>query len=358
MSLKNYLPYNARIQEHLDGVYARYRELYTNPERCEPMIVLRQPWPEQPTCAQMLADPLVMLQARLDAIRLQLASEDDTAPAVRVEFGTAQIPAAFGCPLHLSELNPPGGGGHILQTAAEVANLPMPSVTAGWFGKFEEWVAIWKANMPDWVKWQVPDIQSPFNSAHTIRGNDIFSDFYDAPEWVELLLDKVTDYMIEVTRHVRQVMAAEPGWIHDWGCYWKGNARISNCSLQMISPEQYRQYVLPRDRRFFDAIGGGRVHYCGTPRAIIDDFFTIPNISGLDVDATIHDFWELCESAPRQVILMPTSGFRENSQELDRLLSGDWPAKRNIVVSVRVGSIAPEEGRELVRKLRASIPRC
>ncbi|MEI6070962.1 MAG: uroporphyrinogen decarboxylase family protein [Verrucomicrobiae bacterium] len=357
MSLKNDLPPTTQIQKRLEGIHARYRELHTNPEHCEPMVVLRMPAPSQPTCGQMLADPLVMLRAKLDGIRRHLAFEDDTAPAVRVEFGTAQIPAAFGCPLHLSELNPPACGGHILQNAEDVATLPMPTVTSGWFGKFEEWVAIWKENMPDWVKWVVPDVQSPFNSAHLIRGNDIFSDFYDAPESVECLLDKVTDYMIEVTHHVRKVMGAEPGWIHDWDCYWKGNARISNCSMQMISPELYRQYVLPRDRRYFDAIGGGRIHYCGKSRAVIEEFFAIPNISGLDVDSTIHDFWDVCEHAPKHLILTPTSGFRENSEELNRLLRGDWPAKRNIVVAVWVESIEPEAGRELVRKLRASIPR-
>jgi len=356
MSLKNYLPYTDKIQEHLEGVYARYRRLHSDPENCEPMIVVRKLSATEPTFGQMLADPLVMLQARLESFRQHLAFEDDTVPSVRVEFGTAQIPAAFGCPLHLSELNPPACGGHILQTAEAVDALEMPSVTAGWFGKFEEWVAIWNENKPDWVKWTVPDIQSAFNSAHLIRGNDIFSDFYDTPELVERLLDKVTDYMVEITRHVRRVMGAEPGWIHDWGCYWKGAARISNCSMQMISPELYRQYVMPRDRRFFEAIGGGRMHYCGKSRAVIDEFLTMPNISGLDVDSTLHDFWQVCESAPNHLILTPTSGFRVGSEEHKRLLSGDWPAKRNIIVGIWADTIGDEAGRELVRELRASIP--
>ena len=74
-------------------------------------------------------------------------------------------------------------------------------------------------------------------------------------------------------------------------------------------------------------------------------------------NSTIHDFWDVCEHAPKHLILTPTSGFRENSDELNRLLRGDWPAKRNIVVSVWSDSIEPEAGRELVRKLRASVPR-
>lgn len=53
-----------------------------------------------------------------------------------------------------------------------------------------------------------------------------------------------------------------------------------------------------------------------------------------------------------------SSLFREKAQpdspEIKRLLAGDWPPKRNIVIIAKVSST--EEGKDLLRRLRASIP--
>ena len=74
----------------------------------------------------------------------------------------------------------------------------------GWYGKLAEWTAIWKEHLPEGVHIQHPDIQSAFNSAHLIRGNDILTDFFDHPAELDLLLDKVTDFMLAITRTPRR----------------------------------------------------------------------------------------------------------------------------------------------------------
>ena len=104
---------------------------------------------------------------------------------------------------------------------------------------------------------------------------DGFLDFYDHPYELDVLLDKVTDFMIAITKHMKAAISADPAWFFDWGALWKGFARISNCSMHMISPELYRKHVLPRDIRFFDNVGGGRIHYCGSAKDVIEDFFKI-----------------------------------------------------------------------------------
>lgn len=112
--------------------------------------------------------------------------------------------------------------------------------------------------------------------------------------------------------------------------------------------------MLPRDIRFFDAVGGGRIHYCGITGAVIDDFFKVPLLTGLDVDCSRHDFFRLCERAPLRVVVTPTGSFGRDSEEIRRLLRGDWPAKRNIIVPVYARSI--EEGQRLLEELRTSVP--
>lgn len=328
-------------------MYARYRRLYADPDACQPMFIVNTPL-TQPTWEERLADPFVMLRAEINALRPHIELGDDRVPTVRVQFGTAQVAAAFGCPIFVPENNLPAIGGHILRSARDAYALAQPDVNAGWYGKLWQWQALWLQRLPEGIHIQHPDIQSPFNSAHLIRGNDIMTDFYDDPEALGYLLDRVTDFMITVTRHARAMISNDNEWFFDWGALWKGAARISNCSMHMIRPQLYREHVLARDMRFFSTIGGGRMHYCGSPDAVIDDFFRAPQISGLDYDSQYHDLWSLAQRAPRRVTLLQscTRGM------IKRLLAGDWPAKRNIILSLSCDSVA--EGRELLHALRTA----
>ena len=317
------------------------------------MLIINTPV-RVPSWEARLADPLVMLQAELDLLRPHQEIRDDRVPTVRVQFGTAQVAAAFGCRIVIPENSLPAAGSHVLDSAGGVQGLAMPALDAGWFGKLASWTELWKRHLPPGVQIQLPDIQSAFNSAHLIRGNDILTDFYDAPDEAGLLLDKVTDYMVVLTRHLRAMISDEPDWFYDWGALWKGAARISNCSMQMISPTLYREYVLPRDLRFFESVGGGRMHYCGITPGVIDDFLKMPLVTGLDVDFTRHDFFELCAKAPDHVVLMLAGENDEQSPLIARLLRGEWPRKRNLVIVASASSV--ETGRDLLKRLSRAIP--
>jgi hypothetical protein len=69
---------------------------------------------------------------------------------------------------------------------------------------------------------------------------------------------------------------------------------------------------------------------------------------------TLHDFFALCERAPLRSVLCPTLAFDSKSEEVQRLLRGDWPEKRNIIVTVEATSI--DEGQRLLERLRGAIP--
>ncbi|MEG2653655.1 MAG: uroporphyrinogen decarboxylase family protein, partial [Ruthenibacterium sp.] len=247
---------------HYESVDEKYKQMYTTPTRCEPMFIINTPV-ELPTWEERLADPAVMLKAELDLLRSHIAVGDDRAMTVRVQFGTAQVAAAFGCELCVPPNNLPAARTHVLHNAEDVYTMPLPALTAGWYKKLENFTEYYQANLPAGVHIQLPDIQSAFNTAHLIRGNDILLDFYDDPEALCALLDKVTDYLIALVPHLNGMIACPKGWFYDWGILWKGAARISNCSTHMISPAMYAEYIYPRDVRLMEAIGGGRVHYCG-----------------------------------------------------------------------------------------------
>lgn len=351
---ESYLTITDADRNRFEALYSDYRMQREDPARCRPMIIVNTPIEGLPTWEERLADPMAMLRAELDQLRPHLEIGDDRVPTVRVQFGTAQVAAAFGCEIVVPANNLPAAGSHVLARAEDVHELMIPSLDAGWYGKLAEWTDLWKANLPEGVHIQHPDIQSAFNSAHLIRGNDIFTDLYDCPELVDALLEKVTAFMIAITRHTKAMISTDPDWFFDWGSMWKGCARISNCSMQMISPEFYRDHVLTQDTRFFEAIGGGRMHYCGITGEIIDDFFNVPSITGIDVDCSIHDFFALCERAPSRCVFTSTIAFDHESPVIKRLLQGDWPTKRNIVISVTAPSV--EEGKRLQESLRMAMP--
>jgi hypothetical protein len=328
----------------------RYRLLYHDPEHCSPMFIVNVPPQDPIPWEDRLADPLVMLRACLEELAPHLALEDDHVPTVRVEFGTGQVAAAFGCELVVPPNSLPASKGPIMATAQDVYRMHKPALTAGWYAKLADWTALWQRVLPPGIQLQHPDIQSAFNTAHLVRGNAILTDFYDDPTALDALLDLVTDTMIDLTRHLKAMISTDTEWFFDWGGLWKGSARISNCSMHMISPRFYREHVAARDARFFNAIGGGRMHYCGTYGEVIRDFFKAPCITGLDFDAKYHDLFELCEIAPRNVVLL--TDVSEQSELGQRLLSGDWPAKRNLIITTSAST--PAAARDLLARFRRS----
>lgn len=351
-SLNEYLIIDDAEVARLREVAARYQRLYDDPEHCTPMFIVNTPVPDLPDWEERLADPLLMLRAELDGIRTHLAMGDDRLPTVRVQFGTAQVAAAFGCELAIPTNSMPAAATHVISDLAQLADFPLPALTAGWYGKLQEWTALWQQQLPAHVQIQHPDIQSPFNNAHLIRGNDILTDFYDDPEGVGRLLDLVTDYMIALVPWLKGMISTDGEWFTDFGALWKGTARMSNCSMHMISPTLYREHVLPRDKRLLEAIGGGRIHYCGTAGEVIRDFFTIPGLSGLDCDLQYHDLWALAENAPAQATLMHDIAM--GSATWQRLLAGDWPRKRNLILQCWAPSV--EAGTAWLNDLNCAMP--
>jgi uroporphyrinogen-III decarboxylase len=338
--------------ERLEGLYADYKLFYTNPSDAIPKVVIDVPV-DLPNCQKQLCDPLVMLEAQLKQIQAHLEIGDDYTPMVRVNFGTGQVAAAFGTEIIMVEDSLPAADAPIIKNIDDIEKICMPAPDAGWYGKLKKWTQIWLENIPEGVHIQHPDIQSAFNTAHLMRGNDILTDFYDDPDAIERLLDKITDYMIELTPQLKAMISDDKEWFFDWSALWKGCARISNCSTTMIGPDFYERYVLPRDKRLLNSLGGGRMHYCGNSSDVIKSFLSISGLTGLDCDCQYHDLWNLAHITPPHVTLI----FQQYGSVFpftDRLLRGDWPEKRNIIIMTKAESIT--EGKNLFFALKNSIP--
>lgn len=345
------LRFSDAFLKRLEKTKANYLNFNANPNNCEPAVVVQMGFEPEHSVAERTADPYKMLKHEQSAIFRQITAEDDYIPQIRVEFGTAQIASAFGCELYQPKDSLACAKTHVLSDDQSVESLQTPGVFSGVFGAARDYYEIYKEYIDPAIGFQLPDIQSPFNNAHLVRGNDILFDFYDAPEKVEQLLAKTSDYMIDVILKFQEICQVGNGHIYDWTGVWNGGARLSNCSLHMISTGFYEEFIKKHDQRVLDAVGGGRIHYCGThDDGLFESLFSVGGLTCVDFDTSLHDLCEIAEKTPDNVALIACY----NPDTLELAMRRGWPKKRNMAIVLWPCGLSSAEAHELYLKIKRS----
>jgi len=102
------------------------------------------------------------------------------------------------------------------------------------------------------------------NAAYHFYGQELFLDFYLAPERVRRFLELIGELIVDVALAIRERTGS---------CSISVNRMVervdpatffhSNCSVQMISPASYRQMHLPVEQRMAQRIRPFGIHHCG-----------------------------------------------------------------------------------------------
>lgn len=102
------------------------------------------------------------------------------------------------------------------------------------------------------------------NAAYHFYGEDLFADFYLAPQRVTRLLSLIGELIVDVALYVRSRTGT---------CSISVNRMVervdpamffhANCSVQMISPASYRQLHLPVEQAMAGRIRPYGIHHCG-----------------------------------------------------------------------------------------------
>lgn len=143
--------------------------------------------------------------------------------------------------------------------------------------------------------------QGVLNNAFHIRGQDIFLDIYDEPDFVHVFFSEICEVMIRLAKMV-QARQRESG-------FYINQFSVSNCTVNMISPEMYREFVFPYDQRIALSFERFGVHTCNwdvTP--YIEAFKDLPNLGYLDM-GMMSDMAEVRRMFPetrRAVMYWPT----------------------------------------------------
>jgi hypothetical protein len=146
-----------------------------------------------------------------------------------------------------------------------------------------------------------PDLQSPFDIAHLLMGNDIFLAVVDEPVLVHDLLAVITDTYIAFRRLVDPLLTDRAGadavYLH--GCLFGGRVLVKDdTAIVNLSQEMHRSFSKTWNDRIFEAFGGGSMHYCGPSRTWAREAVECPWLRGINYGnpemqdlAAEHAYW-------------------------------------------------------------------
>lgn len=232
---------------------------------------------------------------------------DSSCATISGVYGIMLISGLFGLELQYRNDNwPDAAGGRVLpREELEISAVPLPGEDYDSFLRSRPLYSGLMDQM-DVLKERfgiIPgylNYQGILNVALKIRGQDIFLDLYDDPEFTHTLFGRIAGLIGAVSKRV-QARQRSSGF--------KVNLlSMSNCVINMLRPEQYAEYLLPLDRGLSVEYERFGIHTCNwdaTP--YLDDLRTIDNMGYLDTGpmADLEKIRRLFPETRRAVLYSP-----------------------------------------------------
>ena len=212
-------------------------------------------------------------------------SGSDSVPSIRPNFGTGLVATMFGLKQTVLPHVLPWLKDHLSKEQIERFEVPDDVSQLGMMPEAIRRLKYFRRTLGGRGSTYIGDTQSPFDLAHLVRGDDIFTDLYDDPPFVHHLLGLTTKMYIAASKLMKEA-SGEP---LNGGCHgnsmWMDGGGVRACedSSTLLSPAAVDEFVIPYLQRALEPFGGGWVHYCGSnPRlldALIDD---TPAVRGIN----------------------------------------------------------------------------
>ncbi len=273
----------------------KHEVLWRNDVDGEPLVIILRTRHINIPFSERFLHPEKMFEAQMRMLTYSLEIGDDAVPSVRIALGTGLMASVFGTEIKLRDDGPPYASHDIVvNNINDIRDIDeIDPLKDGALGNFYEHLEYFKSNLPPGIHVDQSDTQGPWNTAHLLRGTDIFTDVFDNPELVHTLLSRITDAMIKVVRPMKKTIGEPEDWLYICGTKARGGVRIANCSTDMISPKIYKDFVLENDRRYLDTMNKGFIHICGNNTHCVELFNTIDNLTGLEFNFKSQTFYVL-----------------------------------------------------------------
>ena len=134
-----------------------------------------------------------------------------------------------------------------------------------------------------YVKIDHPDCQGPMDVCELLWGSDIFFELYESEELAHALLRKVTDFYKAFLDEWFKIVPNDICYHSFYGKLVKGRILVRDDSATNLSPDFFRQFILPYDEEVLLHFGGGAIHFCGKGDHFIPIFKEIKGLNGVDM---------------------------------------------------------------------------
>jgi uroporphyrinogen-III decarboxylase len=122
------------------------------------------------------------------------------------------------------------------------------------------------------------------NAAYHLYGQNLFADFYDAPERAGRIMNIIGDLIADVASYFQSRTSSFSISVNRQVSHLTPTPFLhANCSVQMISPKSYRTMQLPIEQKMAERMQPFGIHHCGDNLHLIAGEYAKLNPSFVDV---------------------------------------------------------------------------
>lgn len=312
-----------------DFLYGRFKGDIFSPKRQKlsaPGVVL-----QEININDAIDDYDLMLQMQLASVSAFLNTQS-LSPCLRANYGTGILSSLFGAQLFVMPRSmntlPTTKPFADPEIFAQLVENGMPNLRAGLGEKvfaFGEFAAEALAKYPKAQKYVVmyhPDLQGPLDICELLWGSELFYAMYDEPELVHSVLSLITDTYTAFMKKWQEMFPPEPDLNPHWGnVYHRGSILLRSDSAMNVSPDFYREFSVPYDKRLLDTFGGGAMHFCGRGDHYIDILCSLDGMYGVNMSQPEYNDMEIIYRATVDRGI-PLLGFSYARADADKGRSG------------------------------------
>lgn len=212
--------------------------------------------------------------------------DDDYIPLLFPWYGTGVVPSALGCNIVFQPKMDPAVEGTVIKEPSDIRKLSLPDpYKDGLMPRVLKCIDYMRENSDLPISFTDP--QGPLNIALCLCGvENLFIWMYEYPEYVHEIMEFSTEVFIEWVK----VQKKHAGQQLDNGAFphgillpeGSGGIWLADDDCTILSPELYREFVVPYNGKVFKAFGGGTLHFCGTAEHQLENFLITEGLTGIN----------------------------------------------------------------------------
>jgi hypothetical protein len=248
-------------------------------------------------------------------------------------FGACTVAAIYGVPIIYAADNWPNCAHHFLDDT-RLARLEPPDLDrTPFFARLLEqvdWIAAHEGCVEGFINWQ-----GVLNNAYRLRGEQLLLDMIEEPAKARHLFACVCETMIQAIRrlHARQEAHGVA----------QRFVTVSNCLVNLVSPEIYRELLLPFDQALADVYGCIGIHNCAwNASPYLESYAQVSGVAYIDMGfkSSLARARDLFPAARRAIMYTPMDATSKTLDTIEadlRALARDYAPCDLVIADLEAG---------------------